>query len=63
MMLLHRSCSNCHYWGDLKEPVNGLIAAICEKSAESKIGSDKCSKWKKLNYVYNPMYDRMEKSK
>ena len=63
MTLLHRSCSNCLYWSDLKEPVNGLIVAICEKSTESKGGSDKCSKWKKLTYRYDPFKDMMVKEK
>ncbi len=60
--LIHRSCSNCIYWHDVKVIRNGLVEAICEKE-ELKYtqGSNKCGQWKKLKYYYSIIYDEMEK--
>ncbi len=54
--MIHRSCSTCVWWSDLKMPIEGVIEAVCEKSGTCTTGGDKCGQWKKLKWT-STLYD------
>ena len=68
--LTHRSCSTCIYWSDVYRHQSSVIRAVCELKQNPEQppsfnnftrGGDTCGQWKKVKWVYDPMYDRKEK--
>lgn len=68
--LTHRSCSRCLYWSNIYREQSTPIKAICELkqnpeqpplTANLTTGGNTCGQWKKLKWIYDPMFDVMKK--